>query len=178
LSQKREASADRGLSADVAVLLINRADELPIPVHPPRIIRAQPNRPLYVGSSLIEAAQGYFRERQGSRSDARRAGPPTSRRAYVDGPLASSFSATPFWRLRSYVRPHMRAAFVKLFHGVTLRARVSLRSLNLIQGRALILAGASPANLICGTARGARSFSIAFTRVDGAFICTALKHGT
>ena len=37
---------------------------------------------------------------------------------------------------------------------------------------------ASPANLICGTARGARSFSIDFTRVDGAFICTALKHGT
>ena len=33
-------------------------------------------------------------------------------------------------------------------------------------------------NLICGTARGARSFSIDFTRVDGAFICTALKHGT
>jgi hypothetical protein len=32
--------------------------------------------------------------------------------------------------------------------------------------------------LICGTARGARSFSIDFTRVDGAFICTALKHGT
>ena len=33
-------------------------------------------------------------------------------------------------------------------------------------------------NPICGTARGARSFSIDFTRVDGAFICTALKHGT
>ena len=36
----------------------------------------------------------------------------------------------------------------------------------------------STINLICGTARGARSFSIDFTRVDGAFICTALKHGT
>ena len=32
--------------------------------------------------------------------------------------------------------------------------------------------------LICGTARGARGFSIDFARADGAFICTALKHGT
>jgi len=31
-----------------------------------------------------------------------------------------------------------------------------------------------PHHLICGTARGARGFSIDFTRADDAFICTAL----
>ena len=31
--------------------------------------------------------------------------PAAQPRPYVDGPLASSFSATPLWRLRSYVRP-------------------------------------------------------------------------
>src|SRR6185312_11678532 len=37
--------------------------QLPIPIHPPRIIRAQPNRVLYVGSCLVKAAEGYLRQR-------------------------------------------------------------------------------------------------------------------
>src|SRR5580704_3704936 len=68
-------------------------------------------------------------------------------------------------RVRSCLRPHMMDPPSIVF----CRWRSEVSSLS---------RRASPANLICGTARGARSFSIDFARVDGAFICTALKHGT
>ena len=35
--------------------------QLPIPLHPVRVIRAQPNRLLDVGFCLVETAEGYFR---------------------------------------------------------------------------------------------------------------------